>query len=64
MHNPRPLWLAITLIAAVLVGVTGGILAWLGGALVANAIIVGGSSFAGTVLLILAIAYFLIGEKS
>ncbi|MGJ6963593.1 hypothetical protein ACSDR0_16945 [Streptosporangium sp. G11] len=56
--------MAITLIAAVLVGVTGGILAWLGGALVANAIIVGGSSFAGTVLLILAIAYFLIGEKS
>ncbi|WP_371785535.1 hypothetical protein [Streptosporangium subroseum] len=55
--------MAIILIVAVLAGAAGGLLSWLGGSAVANAILTGAGSFAGTVILLLAIGYFLVGEK-
>lgn len=54
----RALWLAITVLTAVLVGVAGGVLAWAGGMNPPTAILTGGSAFAGTVLLVLAMLRF------
>jgi hypothetical protein len=57
----RRLWLAITVLAAVLVGTAGGLLAWLGGTNPPTAILTGGGAFAGTVLLVIAMLRFTTG---
>lgn len=54
----RGLWLAITVLAAVLVGTAGGLLAWTGGMNPPSAILTGGGAFTGTVLLILTMLRF------
>jgi hypothetical protein len=63
MHNARVLWLAIIMIVAAVIGVAGGTLSWLGGASVPNAVLAGAGSFGATVLLLLAIMYFLDGTR-
>jgi hypothetical protein len=57
----RGLWLAITVLAAVLVGAGGGLLAWAGGMNPPTAILTGGGAFTGTVLLVLAMLRFVTG---
>jgi hypothetical protein len=59
MQNLRALWLAVSVLSAGLVGASGGILSWLGGANPANAILTGAGAFVATVLLFLAIVRFL-----
>lgn len=61
MQGARVLWLAIIVFVAMMVGAAGGMLSWLGGANVPNAVLAGAGSFGATVLLMLAIAYFLDG---
>jgi hypothetical protein len=56
----RGAWLGLTLLVAVLAGVTGGILSWLGGINIPQAIIAGAAAFAGTTALILSMARFLL----
>jgi hypothetical protein len=55
MNDPatRALWLAITIIAATLVGALAALLSWASGGSVPGALLVGGGAFAGTVLLVL-----------
>ena len=50
-----PVWLAIGLLFAVLVSVGAGVLAWLGGAQVAAAILTAGGAFCASVTLIILI---------
>jgi hypothetical protein len=57
----RGLWLAITVLAAVIVGTAAGLLAWLGGMNPATAILTGGGAFAGTVVLVLTMVRFTAG---
>jgi hypothetical protein len=59
----RGLWLAITVLAAVLVGSAGGLLAWVGGMNPPTAILTGGGAFAGTVLLVLTMFRFTTGTE-
>lgn len=54
----RSLWLAIIMLTAMLVGVAGGLLAWIGGLNPPTAILTGGGAFGGTVLLVLTILRF------
>lgn len=44
----RALWLAYTLLLSSITGITGGVLAWLGGDNPARAVIAGGATFAAT----------------
>ena len=57
----RGLWLAIVMLAAVLVGAAGGLLAWGGGANPPMAILTGAGTFSGAVLLFLAMFRFVAG---
>lgn len=50
------------LLTAALVAVIAGLLAHAGGASIPNAILTGGGAFAGTVILLLALAHFLGGR--
>ena len=61
--TPRWVWLMLILLAAALVAGVAGVLAHAGGATVPNAILTGGAAFAGTVLLLLALAHFLSGGR-
>jgi hypothetical protein len=59
MNQPlRSLWLAITVLTAVLVGSAGGLLSWAGGMNPPAAILAGAGAFTGTVLLLLAMLHF------
>ncbi|SNT61870.1 hypothetical protein SAMN05216276_10864 [Streptosporangium subroseum] len=57
-HN-RAIWLAIILLAAVIIGLAGGVLSWLGGATPAGAILFGAGGLAATVLLAITIVNFM-----
>lgn len=57
----RSLWLAITMLAATMVGAASGLLAWAAGANPASAILTAGGGFTGTVLLVLAMLRFAAG---
>jgi hypothetical protein len=59
MYNTRALWLAIMLLAASILGTSGGLLSWLGGMNTPNAILAGAGAFAGTLLLGIAVAHFM-----
>ncbi|WP_406733486.1 hypothetical protein [Streptomyces sp. NBC_01794] len=59
MHDIRLIWLALMLQLAVVIGVVGGALSWLGGANPAHAVLTGAGVFSGAVLLLLAVAGFL-----
>lgn len=61
---PPGVWTALILLTAVIIGVGAGVLAWAGGANPPNAILVGGASFGGTALLILAVFNFHRGRSS
>ena len=54
----RGLWLAITVLTAALIGVAAGVLAWVGGLNPPTAILSGGATFGGTVLLVLTVLRF------
>jgi len=54
----RSIWIALILIAAVIVGAGAGLLVYATGAEVATAVLSGGVTFAGTVMLLLALAKF------
>lgn len=62
-HYIRALWLAITVLAASMVGTSAGVLSWLGGMNSPNAILAGGGAFAGTVILGLTVIHFLTYTK-
>jgi hypothetical protein len=51
----KALWVALCVILALLVGITAGILAWLGGQHPPAAILVGGGAFGGTITVTLMI---------
>jgi hypothetical protein len=59
MRSTKPIWMAIIVIAAALIGVAGGMLSWLADSSVPSAFLTGGASFGGAVLLMLAVVYFL-----
>lgn len=63
MNDPtvRGLWLAITVLAATLTGTAGGLLAWAGGMNPPAAILTGGATFSGTVLLVITMLRFTAG---
>ena len=63
LNNPtvRGLWLAITVLAAALTGAAGGLLAWAGGMNPPAAILTGGATFSGTVLLVITMLRFTAG---
>ena len=61
MNNIRAIWLGIILLAATMIGSAGGLLSWLGGMNVANAILSGAGTFSGAIILILALFHFLNG---
>ncbi len=54
----RPLWTALVVLAAALIGETAGLIASAGGADVWTAILIGGSAFTGAVATLLALAHF------
>lgn len=60
----RAMWMAIISITAAIVAIAGGVLAWLDGASLSGAVMKGACGFAGTVLLLLAVAHFLSGDQS
>ena len=60
--TPRWVWLLVILLTATLVAMIAGLLAHAGGAGIPNAIRSGGAAFAGTVVLLLALAHFLSGR--
>jgi len=60
--TPRWVWMLLMLFAAALVAVIAGLLARAGGESIPDAILTGGTAFASTVLLLLGLAYFLIGS--
>lgn len=61
--HDRALWVAIALLAGVVIGVTAGWLTWLGGVAVSLAVVAGGASFGATVgLVIMLIKYVLNNE--
>jgi hypothetical protein len=57
-------WLAITLLASVLLGAAGGTLVWLGGTAAPTAVVSGAGMVGGTELLLLAMIGFLRGRSS
>jgi hypothetical protein len=56
--TPRWVWMLLMLLTASLIGVGAGVLAHAGGADVPDAIFKGGAAFAGTTLLLIAIAHY------
>lgn len=65
MNEPghRALWLTCALIFSIIVGVAGGVLAFLAGDNAARAIISGGATFGGTTALLIVILNFLASPK-
>ncbi len=61
--TPRWVWALMMLLAAVLIGGTGGLLAYAGGASVPNAVLTGGGAFATAIGIQLALALFLAGRN-
>lgn len=59
----RALWAAFTLLTSAVIGMSGGVLSWLGGVSAPNAILAGAGAFAGSVILILTIMHFLWHDK-
>lgn len=59
----RSIWLAIATLAALMVGATAGLLAWIGGLNPATAALTGGGTFASTLALILTIYRFVTGAS-
>ncbi|SCL26500.1 hypothetical protein GA0070616_3320 [Micromonospora nigra] len=57
--STRPLWLAVMILVSLMAGVAAGVIAWIGNLTPQAAILVGGSTFGGSVLLLLAMAGFL-----
>ncbi|MFI5837712.1 hypothetical protein ACIA5A_28945 [Micromonospora sp. NPDC051300] len=57
--STRPLWAALIVLTAVLVGAAAAMLSIAGGVPIPLAVIAGGGAFGGTVALLLAIAHFL-----
>jgi hypothetical protein len=57
----RGLWLAIIVLTAVLLGVSGGLLGWVGGLNAPTAVLTGGGAFGGAVMLGLAVLRFAAG---
>lgn len=55
----RAVWLAIGLMAAVFVGAAAAILSWLGGAIASDAILKGGATFAGALILFVSMFEFM-----
>ena len=60
----RAIWIALVLIIAVMVGASAGLLAWASGASVATAVLTGGGTFAGTVMLLMALLNFALGKSA
>lgn len=60
----RFMWMAIIMIAAVIIGTAGGMLSWLGGASVPHAVLAGAGGVGATVALLLAIGHFLANTRS
>ncbi|RBQ13955.1 hypothetical protein DP939_43000 [Spongiactinospora rosea] len=63
MSNPRAIWMAIIILAAALIGIAGGTLALIGGTTAPGAMLTGAGGFGAAVALLLAIAYFLDGNR-
>ncbi len=61
--TPRVVWIVLIVLTAVIVGGIAGLLAHADGTSVPGAVLIGGGSFAGTVLLLLAIANFVDGHR-
>jgi hypothetical protein len=49
------IWFAIMGLASVLIGVGGGVLSWLGGLNVSNAVLAGAGAFAGALILMITV---------
>lgn len=60
----RPIWVAIIVLTAVLIGTTTGLLSAAGGVPTPLALIAGGGAFGGATALLLSIAQFLTGTKA
>ncbi|MET7864895.1 hypothetical protein [Micromonospora taraxaci] len=55
----RLVWLAIAILAAFFVSTAAGVISWLGNHDLGDSLLLGGASFAGTLLLILTVIQFL-----
>ncbi|MEU4712940.1 hypothetical protein AB0F73_04655 [Micromonospora purpureochromogenes] len=64
MSQDRPIWLAVIVLAALMVAAGAGFITWLIAKNAGKAILAGASAFAGTVFLLMGMAYFLIGASS
>jgi hypothetical protein len=62
MNGQRPIWITLVVISGVMVGAGAGLLTHAAGAGVATSILTAGGTFAGTVLLFLAVLSFLGGS--
>jgi predicted branched-subunit amino acid permease len=60
----RAIWIALIMIIAVMVGVAAGLLASASGASVATAVLTSGGTFAGTVMLLMALLNFALGKST
>ncbi|MFI5960197.1 hypothetical protein [Cryptosporangium sp. NPDC051539] len=60
-REQRPLWAAVMLLAGSLAGAAAGWLSWLASDNVPTALLAGGGTFAGAVLLLLALFNFVAG---
>ncbi|MDW5327518.1 hypothetical protein [Plantactinospora sp. KLBMP9567] len=60
----RALWLAITVLAAAMIGAAAGLTSWAGSKSTEEAILVGGAAFAGALLLILTAIRFITDRAS
>jgi hypothetical protein len=60
--TPRSIWIALILIAGVIIGAAAGLLSSASGASVPSAVLTGGGAFAGSVLLMLALLSFATGK--
>jgi hypothetical protein len=59
----RIVWVALIVLGGLFVGSAAALLAYAGGAVVPNAILLGGTGFTGTVLLLLTLVRFLAGTS-
>jgi hypothetical protein len=57
--STRPLWLAVIILVSLMIGVAAGTITWFGNSDPYTAILAGGSTFGGCVLLLLAMAAYL-----
>jgi hypothetical protein len=57
--STRPLWLAIFVLAAAVIGVAAGMLAFAGGTNLPLSVVAGGTAFGGCLALLLALAHYL-----